>query len=212
MDAYPSLLDSAIWKKAHQVILQDSYLAKEYALGEVRLRHEPDPFQCLIRSIIGQQISVHAAMAIEERVRTQCNGMMTVTTLQKISDAKLSLAGLTKNKISAVRAVTEFVKSESVWLQGLPYENTQQIEKKLCSIYGIGPWTAQMFLIFHLGRPDIFPSGDIGFLRGLQKIYNFDTRPTPRLLAKIAKPWKSYSSLVALYAWRITEPQNSPWL
>ncbi len=167
-----------------------------------KLQPKNDAFYTLIRSITGQQISVKAADSIWNRLCSECIGDVTAENITALSADKLRLIGYSKQKIIYLRSVAEFFianpNSSNKW-----HDMTdEEVIRDITTIKGIGRWTAEMFLIFHLQRPDILPVDDIGLLKAAAKFYNNDIKITKHELRQIAEKWRPWRSVATWYLWR----------
>jgi DNA-3-methyladenine glycosylase II len=157
----------------------------------------------LVHSIISQQISTKAAAAIRIRLGNLLGPKgITLAGIRKASDDKLRAAGLSINKIRCFRDLADKVHRGEVPLDNLDQLTDEEIINCLLPVCGIGPWTAQMFLIFSLGRPDVLPVADFGLRVGVQRQYNMRKLPDKDRLIKLAEPWRPYRSIATWYFWR----------
>jgi DNA-3-methyladenine glycosylase II len=175
-----------------------------------RRRGRPnDAYGALLRSIVGQQLSTKAARTIYERL-TEIFGGRTPTP-RELLDADPELireAGLSRAKVSYLRDLAEHVEDGELDLQALPELDDEDVSAQLTAIKGLGQWTVDMFLIFHLGRPDVLPVGDLGIRRAVQVQYGLKELPDAQKLGEIAEPWRPWRSLACLYLW--TSLDNAP--
>jgi DNA-3-methyladenine glycosylase II len=167
------------------------------------LRYEPNRFVSLARSIISQQISTKAALAIRTRLEQTCNGgAITPAGLLALSDEALRAAGLSASKMKSLRDLANRVYTGCVLLDAIHELADEEVIEALLPIRGIGRWTAQMFLIFSLGRLDILPVDDLGLRAGVQSQYGLDELPDKDQLIELAEPWRPYRSIATWYFWR----------
>jgi len=175
-------------------------------LDEVLARRGPRPdrpYGALLRSIVGQQLSTYAARAIWERVLALYDGRVpSPEELLATDPEELRAAGNSRPKIAYMRSLAEHVISGELELDHLDELSDDEITAELTAVKGIGEWSADMFLLFHLGRPDILPVGDLGIRRAAQQAYGLRKLPTPDRLKRLARPWQPYRSLASLYLWR----------
>ncbi len=164
-------------------------------------------FHALARSIIYQQLATKAAATIYGRVRALSSGSRFPTSEQwlNLSDERLRGAGLSGNKIKAVRELAEKIVSGELRLRGIARHDDGEIIRRLTSVWGIGEWTAQMFLIFKLGRLDVMPTGDLGVQEGLRVLDGLDARPSPDELLGRAEVWRPLCSVAAWFLWRLAD-------
>ncbi len=172
-------------------------------VGPCTLRHEPDGFAALVRSIIAQQISTKAAAAIQGRlVLTLGEPGLQPAALLALSDEQLRGAGLSASKARALRDLADKIAAGALPLLHLPDLDDEAVIDLLLPVRGIGRWTAQMFLIFSLGRPDVLPVDDLGLRAGVQRAYALAALPDRAALTELAEPWRPYRSVATWYFWR----------
>src|SRR3954447_23061263 len=168
---------------------------------ERRKRGRPaDAYGALVRSIVGQQLSTKAARTIYERVAAVEGGK--TPTPQQISDPDpeaLRAAGLSRAKAAYLRSLAEHVTDGDLEIDRLAGAPGGEVYAELTAVKGLGRWTVDMFMIFHLGRPDVLPVGDLGIRRAVQINYGLDDLPAPAQLEQIAAPWGPHPSLAALH-------------
>jgi DNA-3-methyladenine glycosylase II len=170
--------------------------------SDLKRERPGDAYGTLIRSIVGQQLSTKAAATIYGRV-LELFGEHTPTPKQllKVDPEKLRAAGLSHAKVAYLRDLAEHVEDGALELERLPDLPDEEVAAQLTAIKGLGQWTADMFLMFHLGRPDILPVGDQGIRRAIQVEYGLRKLPDAKRMQKIAKPWRPYRTLASLYLW-----------
>jgi DNA-3-methyladenine glycosylase II len=168
-----------------------------------RGRRPGDAYGALIRAIVGQQLSTKAARSIYERL-IGLFGRRTPTPreLLGIDPEDLRGVGLSRAKVAFLRDLAEHVEDGELELERLAERPDDEVEEQLGRVKGLGPWTIHMFLMFHLGRPDVLPVGDLGIRRAVQIEYGLEELPGPAELERIAEPWRPYRSLACLYLWR----------
>ncbi len=173
------------------------------AVGPCTLRYEPDGFAALSRSIISQQISTKAAASIHARLlATLGDGGLRPEALLALSDEQMRGAGLSASKVRSLRDLADKVHTGAVPLNELPARDDEDVIAALLPVRGIGRWTAQMFLIFSLGRPDVLPVDDLGLRAGVQHVYELADLPDRTALTELAEPWRPYRSVATWYFWR----------
>jgi DNA-3-methyladenine glycosylase II len=173
----------------------------------------PDPndhYGALLRSIVGQQLSVLAARAIYGRLIARFDGRPP-TPLELLADEPEELraaAGLSRAKVGFLRSLAEHVTSGELELDRLDALPDGEVIAELVAVKGIGLWSAQMFLMFHLERPDVLPVGDLGIRRAMERAYGLPELPQPAEMEEIAEPWRPYRTLASRYLWRslLNEP------
>jgi DNA-3-methyladenine glycosylase II len=168
----------------------------------------PDPFEALARAIVGQQLSTKAARSIWERVVETLGGAATPEAFTSADPDTLRAAGLSNSKVAYLRDLAEHVASGELDLARLAELSDEDVIADLIEIKGIGRWTAEMFLIFHLARPDVISTGDLGIRRAAQLAYGLEELPGPTDLERIAEPWRPHRTLGCLYLWRSLD--NTP--
>jgi DNA-3-methyladenine glycosylase II len=170
---------------------------------ERRKRGRPaDAYGALVRSIVGQQLSTKAARTIYERVAALYGGK--TPTPQQIIDTDpddLRAAGLSRAKAAYLRSLAEHIIDGELPIDQLAELPDEEVSEILTAVKGLGQWTVDMFLIFHLGRADVLPVGDLGVRRAVQIAYELDDLPLPAELERIAEPWRPHRSLASLYLW-----------
>jgi DNA-3-methyladenine glycosylase II len=169
-----------------------------------------DPYGSLLRSIIGQQLSVSAASAIYERVK-EANGGRSPTPRQLLllRRAKLRACGLSLAKVEYVRDLARHVLEGELDLPRLRRLEDDRVRETITAVKGLGRWTADMFLIFHLRRPDVLPVGDLGLRRAVERAYRV-TAPTVAQLEAIAEPWRPHRTMGSLYLWASLSLERAP--
>ncbi len=167
------------------------------------LEVHPDPFYRLLRTIVGQQLSVKAASTIFGRFENLFkNKNITPKGLLKFSDEQMRSVGLSRQKISYLRDLATKVLDGTVELNKFEKLESNIISEELIKIKGIGKWTAEMFLMFSLGRPDIFSYGDLGLQNAIKKHYKLKDKPTEKQMEKLSKKWNPYRTYAAIILWR----------
>lgn len=170
-------------------------------IGDISLTKREDHFKSLVRSCIGQQLSVKAAKTIYARFE-ELVGEITPEAVLKFSDEELRSVGLSKQKIAYLRDLSEKVLAKEVDLDQLERMDNDEIRKVLTSVKGIGPWTAEVFLIFSLGRTDVLPVGDLGLQRACQWLYQVERDNNGKQLIKShASKWHPHYTAASLYLW-----------
>lgn len=164
-------------------------------------------FQVLARSIIYQQLATRAATTIYGRVRMLNPGprFPTPEEMLAFSDERLRGAGLSGNKTKAIRDLAHRIVSGELRLRGIAQYDDEEIIRRLTTVWGIGDWTGQMFLIFKLGRLDVMPTGDLGVQEGLRVLDGLDVRPSPKALLERSEVWRPLSSVAAWFLWRLAD-------
>jgi DNA-3-methyladenine glycosylase II len=173
------------------------------AVGRFTLCLERDRFGMLVRSIISQQISGSAATSIWRRLRTLAGpGGLKAANLAQFSIAELRSVGLSPQKASYVTDLAQKVNDGTVDLRQIGRLPDERIVEHLVQVKGIGRWTAQMFLIFSLGRLDVFPHDDLGVRSAIRDRYGLADLPDKQTALAIAAPWRPYATVASWYCWR----------
>jgi DNA-3-methyladenine glycosylase II len=177
---------------------------------DTRQRGRPeDPYGALLRSIVGQQLSTKAARSIYNRLVELFGGK--TPSPQELLDADpetVRAVGLSNAKVRYVRSLAEHVVSGELELDKLDALGDEEVEREVTAVKGLGQWTAHMFLIFHLGRPDVLPVGDLGVRRAVERAYGLEALPSAEELERLGERWAPYRSLAALYLWESLD--NAP--
>lgn len=200
-------MTAADYARARRVLLR-----RDPVLAALIRRHGPcglvaaqraDHFSALVRAITFQQLSTKAASTIYNRMTTLMpGGVPTPEGFAGVTDEELRAAGLSRQKSAYLRDLCEKVTTGAVDLQALDGLADEEVIGALVQVKGIGRWSAEMFLIFRLLRPDVFPVGDLGIVTAVQRAYGLRKRPTPDRLRKIAEAWRPYRSIASWYLWR----------
>jgi DNA-3-methyladenine glycosylase II len=171
---------------------------------ETRRRGRPrvDAYGMLLRSVVGQQISTQAAASIYHRGLALFGGATPAPAqLLAVDPERLRECGLSGRKVSYVRDLAAHVESGELELERLDELGDEQVTAEITAVRGFGVWSAQMFLMFHLERPDVLPTGDLGIRRAVQIEYGLDDLPDPQQLTGIAEPWRPRRTLACVYLW-----------
>ena len=180
-------------------------------VGPCRLRPRRDRFGMLVRSIVSQQISTKAAAAILRRVEALvAPEPPSAENLARVSIDRLRSAGLSSQKASYLHDLCEKVSTGRIELRRIGTRPDEEIIEQLVQVKGIGRWTAQMFLMFALGRLDVFPHDDLGVRVALRNLYGLDDLPDKATSAEIAAKWRPYCSVASWYCWRSLEAAPAP--
>jgi DNA-3-methyladenine glycosylase II len=167
-----------------------------------------DPFSALVRTITAQQISTRAAATIHGRlVALMPDGVATPHALLSISDEQLRAAGLSRQKCAYLRDLGEKVSSGALPVQALTDLPDEDVIDAIVKVKGLGRWSAEMFLMFRLRRPDVLPVDDLGIVTAIQRLYRLRKKPKPDRIRKIAEPWRPYRTVACWYLWRSLENQ-----
>ena len=196
------------WNKAKKILSKrDPILRKiinKFNKGFLTTRK--DPFFSLCRTIVGQQISTKAADSIWLRFEEKCKKKIIPETILKLPSRSLKSAGLSRQKVSYLKNIAKSFKNKSFNIRDLKKMDDDLAIDYITKLKGLGIWSAQMFLMFNLNRPDIFPTKDIGLIRAISKNYKTSYPPSERFLNKISKMHSGYRSVLTWYMWRSIDP------
>lgn len=181
------------------------WLAIVERVGPCALRPRKDRFGTLVRAIIGQQISTKAAASIDAKLRGQVGDPHDPIKLLAAGEETLRGCGLSGVKARYVLNLSEAVASNRLPLKRIGTWEDEAIIERMTEIKGIGRWTAEMFLIFALNRPDVLPVHDLGIRVGLRDFHGLDELPQPKHCAPLAEAWKPYRTVAMWYLWRNIE-------
>ena len=173
--------------------------------GSARLTSRGEPFTTLARSIIGQQISVKAAQSVWERFEALAPAL-TPAALLALDDAALRGAGLSARKVEYLRSLAQHFAQGRVHPADWPHMSDAAISAELIAIRGIGQWTADMFLIFHLLRPNVLPLADIGLIKAISLNYAGGRSVSRTRLAKLERLWRPWCSAATWHLWHSLDP------
>jgi DNA-3-methyladenine glycosylase II len=169
--------------------------------GPFRLNLRHDRFHALAHAIVSQQISGKAALSIWNKLKTIANPL-TAERICQLSVDELRPAGLSRQKASYLLDLAAHVAEGRLNLNRIGRLSDDAVIESLIAVKGIGLWTAQMFLIFSLGRLDVLPHGDLGVRMAIQKLYELEELPDREACHRIAEPWRPYASIATWYCWR----------
>jgi len=196
------------WHKAKRIVSKkDSVLKgiiKKYNKGFLTTRN--NPFFSLCRTVVGQQISTRAADSIWSKFEKKCNKRIIPNTILKLSSRTLKNAGLSRQKVSYLKNIAKNFRNKSFSIKELKTMNDEEAINYITKLKGLGVWSAEMFLMFNLNRPDIFPTKDIGLLRAISKNYKTSYPPSKRFLDKISRLHVGYRTVFTWYMWRSIDP------
>jgi DNA-3-methyladenine glycosylase II len=175
--------------------------------GYPKCRRNPINFESLAHIVIGQQVSTNAASSISAKLKKLCGAKLDANNFITTPTASLTAVGLSKQKRRYLKELAEKTITGELSINGLRKLSDSQVLDKITSITGFGPWSAQMFLIFSLGRVDIWPAGDLGVRSGIGKICGLSDRPSQKETIELGEPYKPYRSSVALLSWHYVNSQ-----
>lgn len=193
-----------MWSRAEEELSKDKFLApiiKKWGHCTISPKLENDYFPGLVGNIIGQQLSGRVADVIEGRFVAKIKGKMTPEKVLALSPDEIRSCGMAWAKVRAIIDLSEKTKKGELRVKQLNSLSDDEVRRELVSVKGIGPWTADMFLMFKLGRPDIFPLEDLGIKKGFEKVTGnkWDKVKSAKYAEKHWKPWRTVASW---YLWR----------
>jgi DNA-3-methyladenine glycosylase II len=171
-------------------------------VGPCRMEFGPPEFHSLAEAIVYQQLNGKAAVTIFKRFAALAGDPVTPQGILKLTDAQLRSVGLSKQKSSYLKDMAGRTARGELDFTRLPGMTDDEVIRHLTQVKGIGVWTAHMFLMFTLRRPNVLPTGDYGIQMAIKKHYKKRTMPKPEVMAKIAKSWEPYRSVACWYLWR----------
>lgn len=207
MPRKPAPLVPDYWEEAKAELMKRDRIMRKLIpkFGDMQLVGRGEPFVTLARSIVGQQISVKAAQSVWERLLEACP-KMTPAAVLKLGLEKLASCGLSKRKAENITDLALHFRDGSVHEKDWSSMDDEDVIAELIQIRGIGRWTAEMFLIFNLLRPNVFPLDDLGLLRGISVNY-FSGEPVSRSDAReVAANWEPWRTVATWYLWRSLDP------
>ena len=195
------------WEKAKKALI-----SKDKKLGKIISNYpkdflfsKSDPFYTLARSIVGQQISVKAAQAVWVKFEKKVINV-NPSNVKKMHFMKLKSCGLSKQKINYLKSLSDAFITKKIIPDNWKNYSDEEIINELITIKGIGRWTAEMYLIFNLCRPDVFPADDLGLIKGICNCYKIEYPIEKNKAITMSKKWKPYRSVATWYFWRSLDP------
>jgi DNA-3-methyladenine glycosylase II len=168
-----------------------------------------DPYAALVRAILFQQLAGAAASAIQKRffaLHDPVDRAPTPEQMLDLTDDQFRTAGISRQKMGYLRDLALHVADGRLDLKALPALPDEDVIERITAVKGLGEWSAHMFLMFHLGRPDVLPAGDLGVRSGMRVTYGLESVPTPKEALLIGQKWAPYRSVGSWYMWRAIEP------
>lgn len=188
--------------KKHDPLLYRA--AKEWDISEPSI--SGDLFRDIAWTIVGQQLSSRAADTIFARFQKLFSGgKITAKRILALSEERMRTCGLSGAKTRALKAFAQAVASDELDVQALPSLDDEAVRATLTRVKGIGPWTAEMILMFSLGRPDVFSRGDLGLRKGIMQLYGLSSFPSERKLLAIIERWSPYRTYAARVLWKVAD-------
>ena len=199
--------ESQMKKIAKEISSRDARFARVIAAHPLcTVGRNPKPvthFEALVESVISQQLAVKAADTIYGRVKELAKGRVIPSRIADISETDMRAAGVSGAKFKTIQGLADAAITKKIKINSLhEIDDDQLIFDQLTNLWGIGPWTVDMFMMFQLGRLDIWPTGDLGVRRGWEKIYALKEEIEPKVLEKKGEKFRPYRSVVAWYCWR----------
>ena len=175
-------------------------------VGPCTLNRQTNRYRNLLRAIVGQQISSAAARSVFNKLELAVHPhVLNPTAVAELTEADLRSVGLSSQKVRYVRDLTNHVMEGRLKLRSLHLKTDDEVIALLTDVKGIGVWTAHMFLMFSLGRPDVLPWGDLGIQVAMRNLYQFDSLPSKAECIEIAQPWRPYATIASWYLWRTVD-------
>lgn len=203
-------MTTAMAKVVKDLSARDANLAKVIAVSPLctigNFVGKTSNFESLVESVVSQQLSVKAADTIYGRLVDATKSKMLPKHIAKLSDTDMRQCGLSAAKTKTIKGLAEVAVTGVIDFETLhEIEEDELISSKLNSLWGIGPWTVDMFMMHQLGRLDIWPTGDLGVRRGWERMYGLDQKIEPKALALEGEKFRPYRSVVAWYCWKTAD-------
>jgi DNA-3-methyladenine glycosylase II len=208
-----SLADPRVWRKGVQYLKRkDPTLARIIReTGQIRFDLDDDHYEAIVGSIIFQQLAGSAAQAILNRFKEVYGGRLPTPREYLATDVgKLRKSGLSPQKISYIKDLAERLEDGRLDLKKMEELSDEEAMSELDAVRGIGRWTAEMFLLFKLGRTDVLPVDDLGLRKAAKRVYRLRKLPSREKFEELAVNWHPYSSISTLYLWKSTEKPEAP--
>ena len=190
-------------EEAIKFLKKDPKIAKIIRdIGKYEITLVKNPYRSLIDAIITQQLSGAAADSISKKFQSLYQRYPRPADVINTSDSKLRSSGLSKMKVSYIKDLSERIQSKEIMLRSLRDKSDEEAISHLMQVRGIGRWTAEMFLIFSLGRLDVLPVGDLGLRKGIQRLYSLPELPAKEEIEQIAEKWRPYRTVATWYIWK----------
>jgi DNA-3-methyladenine glycosylase II len=199
-------LTPADYSKARRLLLRrDPVLAaliRKHGECGLAKAQRSEHFSALVRAITGQQLSTKAAATIFSRLVALMPDGVTPAALSSLTDEQMRAVGMSRQKISYFRDLCDKASSGIVPLDALDAMSDEEVIAALTAVKGIGRWSAEMFLMFRLHRPDVLPVDDLGIVNAVKNVYKLRKRPTAERIRKLGEAWRPYRSVASWYLWR----------
>jgi DNA-3-methyladenine glycosylase II len=192
------------YKEATKFLKKDPKLAKIIKqVGDYNVKITKNRYQSLVEAIIAQQLSGSAAESILKKFKKLYKSKFPKPIeVIKTPDPKLRSAGLSKMKVSYIKDLSKKIETNQLNMRQISTESNESIIEQLTNVKGIGRWTAEMFLIFSLGRLDVLPVGDLGLKKGIQLMHSFNDLPNEKEIEQLAESWRPYRTVATWYLWK----------
>lgn len=191
--------------------IEPAFAASIARIGYPPPRKRPRGQETLVSAIVSQQVSIKAAATILARIEAATGGIADPANIARTSDEALRVAGLSRQKIAYMRSLAEDVLSGRLDFEALPEDDEEAIAA-LTHVKGIGRWTAEIYLLFAEGRPDVWPAGDLAVQIEVGNILGLPERPTEKQVRELAEPWRPYRGAAAIFAWHHRHCASDPRL
>ena len=178
-------------------------------VGDYKLKRRNHHFSVLVESIISQQLATNAAKAIFKRFKELYPKFPTASEILSTRDSKLRIVGLSCMKIECLKDLARHVEEGRLDLGSVSKMSDEDVIAHLTQVKGIGRWTAEMFLIFSLGRHDIFPVDDLGLRKGVQRLFSLPETPKPKEVERLGDRWRPYRTIATWYLWKSLQKFDS---
>jgi DNA-3-methyladenine glycosylase II len=192
------------YKEATKFLKKDPKLAKIIKqVGDYNVKITKNRYQSLVEAIIAQQLSGSAAESILKKFKKLYKSKFPKPIeVIKTPDSKLRSAGLSKMKVSYIKDLSKKIETNQLNMREISTKSNESIVEQLTNVKGIGRWTAEMFLIFSLGRLDVLPVGDLGLKKGIQLMHSFSDLPNEKEIEQLAESWRPYRTVATWYLWK----------
>jgi DNA-3-methyladenine glycosylase II len=196
-------------KHAIQHLRRDPVMASIIErVGVYKMQYRPAEFESLVRSIVYQQLSGRVASVIFARLAAAAGNPLTPESILKLRSAKMRALGLSQQKTSYIRELARLTRAGELVFEHLPALGDAEVIERLTRVKGVGVWTAHMFLLFALRRPNVLPVGDLGVRAAIKKAYGLAELPKPAEVERLAQAWHPYCSVASWYLWRSLDNQG----
>lgn len=198
---YHPKLDLSLKPALEELSRRDADIARAFAAcGLPETRDRKPGFPGLVRIIVGQQVSAGAARAIAGRLDAAV-ASITPAAMLKATDARLRKAGLSRSKVAYIKGLARAIEAGSLDLDAIARQDDDEAMARLRAHKGIGRWSAELYLLFSLRRPDVWPAGDLAVRVALKRLKRLRVVPDEKRMDRIAEPWRPYRSAAALFLW-----------